>query len=96
MRILLVAAALLISAVSYNKAFAGNFNLYPGFTDRDGFVEMTSDKGLIVEITLRCSRKGNKVKAGIMTYSKVERLFCSSKMMCTKDAVKAADHTCGY
>jgi len=77
-------------------ALAGNFNLYPGFSDRDAFVEMTSDKGLIIEIVLRCERKGNRVKAGIMTYSKVEDLFCSSKMLCTRDAEKAADDTCGY
>ncbi|MEP1208508.1 MAG: hypothetical protein ABJM29_10975 [Rhizobiaceae bacterium] len=77
-------------------AQAGNFNLYPGFYDRDTFVEMTSDKGLIIEIVLRCERQGNRVKAGIMTYSKVEGLFCSSKMLCTSDAEKAADDTCGY
>lgn len=77
-------------------ALAGNFNLYPGFSDRDAFVEMTSDKGLIIEIVLRCERQGNRVKAGIMTYSKVEGLFCSSKMLCTRDADKAADDTCGY
>ena len=77
-------------------AQASDFNLYPGFKDRDAFVEMTSDKGLIVEIVLRCSREGNKVRAGIMTFSKVDRMFCSSKMRCTRDAVKAADDTCGY
>ena len=48
------------------------------------------------EIVLRCDREGNKVKAGIMTYSKVEKLFCSSKMFCTRDAEAAADDTCGY
>lgn len=89
-------ASVLISTATATSALAGNFNLYPGFNDRDAFVEMTSDKGLIVEIVLRCSREGNKVKAGIMTYSKVERMFCSSKMYCTRDAVKAADDTCGY
>ena len=68
-------SALLLTATSLasTQAQAGSFNLYPGFTDRDGFVEMTSDKGLIIEIVLRCSREGNKVRAGIMTYSKVER-----------------------
>ena len=93
MRAALLAASLLVFPLS---AEARDFNLYPGFTDRDAFIEMTSDKGLIVEIVLRCSREGNKVKAGIMTYSKVEDLFCSSKMYCTRDAEKAADDTCGY
>ncbi len=96
MRSLLTATAFVLSLVAYNVAEAGNFILYPGFTDRDSFVEMTTDKGLIIEIVLRCERKGNKVTAGIMTYSKVDRMFCSSKMRCTRDAEKAADDTCGY
>ncbi|MEE9375147.1 MAG: hypothetical protein V3V04_02300 [Rhizobiaceae bacterium] len=96
MRSLLAATAFMISLVAYNNANAGNFSLYPGFNDRNAFVEMTTDKGLIVEIVLRCKREGNKVTAGIMTYSKIDRMFCSSKMRCTKDAVKAADDTCGY
>ncbi len=96
MRPFLTASALVLSIVAYSAAEASNFTLYPGFTDRDAFVEMTTDKGLIIEIVLRCKRKGNKVKAGIMTYSKVDRMFCSSKMRCTRDAEKAADDTCGY
>ena len=64
-----ILAALLLSTITAGQA--RDFNLYPGFDDRDTFVEMTSDKGLIVEIVLRCEREGNKVKAGIMTFSKV-------------------------
>jgi hypothetical protein len=90
-----VLLATLLFALS-SPALARDFNLYPGFYDSDAFVEMTSDKGLIVEIVLRCERKGNTIKAGIMTYSKVEKLYCSSKMRCTADAEKAADDTCGY
>lgn len=79
-----------------NSALASNFSLYPGFQDKNSFVEMTTDKGLVIEIVLRCDRENGKVIPGIMTYSKVEKLFCSSKMMCTKDADLAADDTCGY
>ncbi|MEE9314366.1 MAG: hypothetical protein V3V02_06935 [Rhizobiaceae bacterium] len=96
MRAFLATSAFVLSLVTCNAAEASNFSLYPGFNDRDAFVEMTTDKGLIVEIVLRCKRKGNKVTAGIMTYSKIDRMFCSSKMRCTRDAVKAADDTCGY
>ena len=77
-------------------AWGGDFNLYPGFKDRHALVEMTSDRGLIVEITLRCERNGKRVKAGIMTYSKVEKLYCSSKWLCTPNPDRAADDTCGY
>lgn len=92
MRIIITSLALLIGLT---PAAAGNFSLYPGFRDRDTLVEMTTDKGLIIEVVLRCGRKNNgQVKAGIMTYSKVERLFCSSKNRCFKDAEKAFDDTC--
>ena len=93
MRIVIASALFLALSVS---AQARDFTLYPGFIDREAFVEMTTDKGLIVEIVLRCERKGNQVKAGIMTYSKVEDLYCSSKWLCTHSAERAADDTCGY
>ncbi len=97
MRTLLIAATLAATAfTSTNFANAADFRQYPGFKDKDSFVEMTNDMGLIVEITLRCGKRANgKVKAGIMTYSKVERLYCSSQNRCYRDALKAADQTCG-
>ncbi|MEM9678176.1 MAG: hypothetical protein AAF890_08975 [Pseudomonadota bacterium] len=78
-------------------AMAANFTLYPGFTDPKAFVEMTTDKGLIVEIVLRCRRKANgQISSGIMTYSKIDRRFCSSRNRCYMNAERAADETCGY
>ena len=41
----LLAAALLVSA-TLSAAQARDFRLYPGFLDRDAFVEMVTDKGL--------------------------------------------------
>ena len=98
MRTLLIAATLAATTIASSTfASAADFRQYPGFKDKDAFVEMTNDMGLIVEITLRCGRRANgKIRAGIMTYSKVERLYCSSKNRCYRDAVKAADQTCGY
>ena len=93
MRLLIAAAVFLISA----PATASTFSLYPGLNNPDAIVEMTTDHGLTVEIVLRCERKSDgSIKPGIMTYSKVEKLFCSSKMFCTRDAEAAADDTCGY
>ena len=93
MRILIITAALL---AGISSAAAQNFSLYPGFTDRDALVEMTTDKGLIVEVVLRCSRApSGKISSGIMTYSKIERLYCSSKNRCFKEAGRAFDDTCG-
>jgi hypothetical protein len=97
MRTLLIAATLAASTLTATSyAVAQDFRQYPGFKDKDAFVEMTNDMGLIVEITLRCGRRANgKIKAGIMTYSKLERLYCSSQNRCYRDALKAADQTCG-
>jgi len=94
MQKLVLAAAL--AAIMATSANAANFSLYPGFRDRDAIVEMTTDKGLIVEIVVRCRRKANgQVSPGIMTYSKVERLYCSSKNRCSRSADRAFEDTCG-
>lgn len=86
---------LLVFLGPLTSAAAANFSLYPGFRDANALVEMTTDKGLIVEVVLRCDRKENgQVVAGIMTYSKIERLYCSSKNRCFKDAESAFDDTC--
>jgi len=87
--------ASLIFAGSVTSATAANFSLYPGFQDRDALVEMTTDKGLIVEIVLRCSRApSGKISSGIMTYSKIERLYCSSKHRCFSKVEPAFADTC--
>lgn len=95
-RLLVLAAFLAATPALAPVASATDFRLYPGFTDPNAVVEMTTDKGLIVEIVLRCSRSDRGVRAGIMTYSKVERLFCSSRMRCTTSAARAARETCGW
>ena len=87
--------AAILTATVLTDAAARDFNLYPGFRNPDAIVEMTSDKGLVVEIVLRCERKANgHVKAGIMTYSKIERLYCSSKNRCFQLAEAAFEDTC--
>ena len=95
-KLILAAALAAIMAMSaIGAASAANFSLYPGFRDRNAVVEMTTDKGLIVEMVVRCSRNAKgKVKAGIMTYSKVERLYCSSKNRCSRNADRAFEDTC--
>lgn len=89
----LITALALIAPLS--AASASNFTLYPGFVDPDAIVEMTTDKGLVVEVVLRCDRKPNgQIVAGIMTYSKIEKLYCSSKHRCFRDAAAAYEDTC--
>ncbi len=90
---LLIASLLVLGTLT--TATAANFTLYPGFQDRDALVEMTTDKGLVIEVVLRCDRRDNgEVIAGIMTYSKIEKLFCSSKNRCFKTPDPAFEDTC--
>ena len=87
--------ALAFLTITVSTAFAANFTLYPGFRDRDALVEAATDEGLIVEVILRCERTSSgKIKSGIMTYSKIENLYCSSKNRCFRDAERAFDDTC--
>ncbi len=85
LKILLIAAAV-----------TSNFITYPGFNHPASIIEMTTDKGLILEIVLRCGRKPNgQVSSGIMSYSKVEDLYCSSRNRCYTNPKKAVEETCG-
>ena len=95
MRNLAIAATLAIVATA-SPAQATGFSTYPGFVDPLAKVEMTTDKGLIIEIVLRCRRNDKgRISSGIMSYSKVEGLFCSSKNRCFADPNTAIRDTCG-
>ncbi len=87
----------MLNALFLAAAISSSFITYPGFNHPANVIEMTTDKGLIVEIVLRCGRKGNgQVSPGIISYSKVERLYCSSRNNCYTSARKAAAETCGW
>ncbi len=43
----------------------------------------------------RCGRKSDgQISAGAMSYSKIERLYCSSRNRCYNDARSAVEETC--
>ena len=87
----------MLKAILFAAATSSSFISYPGFNNPEAIIEMTADKGLILEITLRCSRKPNgQISAGIISYSKVERLYCSSRNNCYASARKAVAETCGW
>ncbi|MEL6948418.1 MAG: hypothetical protein AAFO73_12455 [Pseudomonadota bacterium] len=97
MRKFMLASLVAVTALSGTTgSYAGNFTIYPGFKDANALVEMATDKGLIIEMVLRCRRKANgQISSGIMTYSKIDRKFCSSRNRCYFNAEKAANDTCG-
>lgn len=53
------------------------FTYYPGFVLERSVVEAATDKGLMVELIVRCSSG-----VGIVTYSKAERLYCGPDHRC--------------
>ena len=81
-------------------ALLANFVTYPALGDRGVVVprkietaprvEMTTDLGPIVEIVVRC-RRGT----AIISYSKVERLFCSPKHKCERALAPIIARSCG-
>jgi hypothetical protein len=57
--------------------------------DRAPLVETITDRGPIVEMIVNC-----QPQSGIMTYSKIEKLFCTPKSGCTGDFRQAYARTC--
>jgi hypothetical protein len=96
--VLLFFFSILGMAISMSSAGAAaprnEFRYYPAFTDqswrasRSG-IEMATDKGLVVEFVVRCP-KG----VGVMTYSKLENVYCSSGHQCMASLDDAIRSTC--
>lgn len=62
---------------------------YPAFLGGDRTVEAFTDRGPVVELIVRCP-----VGTGIMSYSKLEGLYCSSKHRCSTQMRRALEDTC--
>ena len=65
------------------------FSDYPGFVDTRATVEAFTDRGPVVELIIKCPGG-----SGILTYSKIEHLYCSSKHSCFSSLRAAARDTC--
>jgi hypothetical protein len=89
---MLVATALAFTVASYTA--------YPAFGDKSGVqpraavtqprIEATTDRGPIVEMIVRCP-KGT----AIISFSKIERLYCSPKHSCDRSLGTILARTCG-
>lgn len=79
---------------------AAGFVAYPSTGDRgiatppaaarEHRIEMTHDKGLIVEMVVRCARG-----VSIISYSKVDRMYCSPRLECRRDLAAVIARSCG-
>jgi hypothetical protein len=77
-----------------------NFTAYPGFGDRgiatprkaerNARIEATVDRGPIVELIVRCPSG-----TAIISYSKVEKLYCGPKHTCNRQISRVVYEACG-
>jgi hypothetical protein len=70
-------------------ALTAIYSDYPAFLKRGGTIEAYTDRGPIIELIVRCPSG-----TGILSYSKVEKLYCSSKLNCSNELRVAVSDTC--
>ena len=70
-------------------AVSSTFTLYPGFVAPKAQVEAVRDKGLVLEVIVRCP-----VGTGIMSYSKADKQFCTPDWTCTRSMQMAIARLC--
>jgi hypothetical protein len=78
-----------------------NFTAYPSFGDkgiatprkaeRNARIEATVDRGPIVELIVRCPSG-----TAIISYSKIEKLFCGPTHSCSTQMNRVVSQACGH
>jgi hypothetical protein len=68
---------------------AKGFRYYPGYSQPGGMIEVVHDKGLMLELIVRCP-----VGVGIITFSRVEGMYCLPNHRCTGDLDTALYRLC--
>ncbi len=82
-------ASVVVTTTGLMLALAAIYSDYPAFLKRGGVVEAYTDRGPIVELIVRCP-----AGTGIVSYSKLEKLYCSSKLDCFSGLKAAVARTC--
>ena len=72
------------------SAVTGIITIYSGPNAPDARIEATTDRGPIIELIVRCP-KGT----AIISYSKMERLFCDPRLVCGADKDAVIRRSCG-
>ncbi|MFM1814618.1 MAG: hypothetical protein RLZ98_1313 [Pseudomonadota bacterium] len=79
-----LAAIAILSCASIEPSAAGEarpgFRTYPAFPNGGAVVEMVHDKGLMLELIVKCSRG-----VAIVTFSKTEGLYCDPQHHCSSN-----------
>lgn len=69
---------------------AATFTLYPGPQSAiDPRIEAITERGPILELIVRCP-----VGTAIISYSRVERLFCTPRLECDRDQDAVIARSC--
>ncbi len=69
---------------------AGNiFTIYPGFIEPKFDIQAVTDKGPVLELIIAC-RPGE----GIISYSKIDRVYCAPDATCYSAIRPAIRQTC--
>ena len=63
---------------------------YPAFILDHPKIEAVTDKGPILEMVVRC-----KAGTAIISYSKIERVFCDPHLSCDRNPALVATRACG-
>ena len=89
-----------MSSVFATALLAANFTIYPVFGDNvqpsqrvaetTAHIEAATDLGLIVELIVRCPQG-----TAIISYSKIEQLYCAPNQTCERDLVRVVARACG-
>lgn len=65
------------------------FSDYPVFLNPEAIVEAKIDRGPIVELIVKCGGG-----TAIISYSKIERVFCTPQLACGPGLQRALQETC--
>ena len=68
---------------------ATSFTYYPQFVQPDSKITTVTDLGPVLEVVVKCHRG-----SAIMSYSKIERVFCTPDWVCYRDMQTAASKAC--
>lgn len=77
------------SVLSLGLVAAASFIEYPAFVKPGARVEAIVDRGLIKELIVRCPQG-----TGILSYSKVERTYCTPDWRCAPGLDRAIARLC--
>jgi hypothetical protein len=86
---LLLAQGLILAAITSYPTAGDRGLVKPPSIERAPRVEAALDRGPIVEIIVRCSDG-----IAILSYSKVERLYCTPKHQCQRSMALTVSRSC--